>query len=86
MSVVTSGVESGGVSAMDPESTIGLGLDAEGDGLTMALRLAPMGRFGGQAQASQQSQTGRQVPVESAEGSRPAEQGREALDTEADAK
>lgn len=86
MSVVTSGVESGGVSAMDPESTIGLGLDAEGDGLTMALRLAPMGRFGGQAQASQQCETGRQVPVEGAEGSRPAEQGREALDTEADAK
>jgi hypothetical protein len=86
MSVVTIGFGSGGASAGGPESTIGLGLDAECDGLTMALRLAPMSRFGGHARASQQSQTGRQVSVEGAEGSCPAEQGGETLDSEADAK
>ena len=75
--VAPTGFVSGEASAGGSESTIWLGLEPEGNALTMTLRLAPMRRLGGDAArwsrpGSQQGQAGGQVPVEGTEGPRPA--------------
>src|ERR1035437_1008979 len=81
-STICPGTESVGRWPVAPGRRIGLDGDPVGAALTMATRLAPIGRCG-LAPRSQERQAGREIALELSEWPGPAQQGGEALDAEA---